>query len=231
MNRLDISVSFRGCRAAGTVAAMTVTAPGASAGPPPEPSGFGPFAHLTVPNTPLCRHVMRTFLTAKERFAVHLRPEDVRTALPTDVRPAEPGAVVGALDMLVGWDNLRADPDTGRVAAVEDFYRKRFIYQLTREGRLPRRCCPPMTRRSGGAVPSRPWPGRRRSRGAELREPDRPRGGGRHARPCLPASGLPPRPAFRRRPHTAPGAARPRSERNRGKRSAWESYCVPSGRG
>ncbi|MEV1091963.1 TIGR02677 family protein [Streptomyces microflavus] len=113
---------------------MIVTAPGASAGPLPEPSGFGPFAHLTVPNTPLYRHMMRAFLTAKERFAVHLRPEDVHTALPTDARPAEPDAVVGALDRLVGWGNLRANPDTGRVTAVEDFYRKRFIYQLTREG-------------------------------------------------------------------------------------------------
>ncbi|MEW2177823.1 TIGR02677 family protein [Streptomyces sp. NPDC005406] len=113
---------------------MTVTAPSASAGPLPEPSGFGPFAHLTVPNTPLYRHVMRAFLTAKERFAVHLRPEDVHTALPAEVRPAELEAVVGALDKLVGWGNLRADPDTARVTAVEDFYRKRFIYQLTREG-------------------------------------------------------------------------------------------------
>ncbi|WP_327234065.1 DUF2397 domain-containing protein [Streptomyces sp. NBC_01317] len=94
---------------------MTVTAPSAFAGPLPAPSGFGPFAHLTVPNTPLYRHVMGTFLTAKERFAVHLRPEDVHTALPADVRSAEPDAVVGALDRLVGRGNLRADPDTARV--------------------------------------------------------------------------------------------------------------------
>ncbi|MFC0602835.1 TIGR02677 family protein [Streptomyces palmae] len=110
---------------------MTATA---SAGPDPEPDGFGPFAHLTVRNTPLYRQVMRVFLVAKERFAVHLRPEDVHTALPADIRPAEPEAVVTALDKLVGWGNLRADPDTARVTAVEDFYRKRFIYQLTREG-------------------------------------------------------------------------------------------------
>ncbi|MFE9379485.1 TIGR02677 family protein [Streptomyces sp. NPDC006855] len=113
---------------------MTVSAPVSSNWPLPEPSGFGPFAHLNVPNTLLYRQVMRVFLTAKERFAVHLRPEDVHAALPADIRPAEPDAVVGALDRLVGWGNLRADPDTARVTAVEDFYRKRFIYQLTREG-------------------------------------------------------------------------------------------------
>ncbi|MFE1437201.1 TIGR02677 family protein [Streptomyces sp. NPDC058739] len=100
----------------------------------PRPDGYGPFAHLTVQNTDLYRQVMRTFVTAKERFAVHLRPEDVHAALPAEARPAEPDTVVKALDSLVGWGNLRADPDTARVTAVEDFYRKRFIYQLTRAG-------------------------------------------------------------------------------------------------
>ncbi|MFJ8163987.1 TIGR02677 family protein [Streptomyces sp. NPDC096136] len=95
---------------------------------------YGPFAHLTAPNMPLYRAVMRAFLVAKERFAVHLRPEEVHAGLAGGVRPAELEGVVGALDRLVKWGNLRADPDTGRVTAVEDFYRKRFIYQLTREG-------------------------------------------------------------------------------------------------
>ncbi|MFE7315777.1 TIGR02677 family protein [Streptomyces sp. NPDC057555] len=109
--------------------------------PRPEglPAGYGPFAHLTAPNVLLYRAVMRAFLVAKERFAVHLRPEDVQAGLHLDVRPEELDAVVKALDSLVGWGNLRADPDTGRVTAVEDFYRKRFIYQLTREGEAAER--------------------------------------------------------------------------------------------
>ncbi|MCF6522808.1 TIGR02677 family protein [Streptomyces sp. JJ36] len=93
-----------------------------------------PFAHLTVPNAALYRQVMRAFLAAKERFAVHLRPEDVYAALPPEQRPGDPDALVKALDSLVEWGNLRADPDTSRVTAVEDFYRKRFIYQLTQAG-------------------------------------------------------------------------------------------------
>lgn len=96
--------------------------------------GHTPFAHLTVPNAPLYRAVMRVFLEYKERFAVHLRPEDVYVALPGEVRPADAEAVAKALDALAGWGNLRADPDTARVTAVEDFYRKRYIYQLTRAG-------------------------------------------------------------------------------------------------
>ncbi|MFD0266011.1 DUF2397 family protein, partial [Streptomyces sp. NPDC127106] len=47
-----------------------------------QPGAYGPFAHLTAPNAVLYRHVMRAFVTAKERFAVHLRPEDVYAALP-----------------------------------------------------------------------------------------------------------------------------------------------------
>ncbi|MFE3765714.1 TIGR02677 family protein [Streptomyces sp. NPDC059104] len=109
---------------------MSVTTPG----PEPRPDGYSPFAHLTVQNTGLYRQVMRAFVIAKERFAVHLRPEDVYVALPDAARPAELDSVVKALDSLVGWGNLRADPDTARVTAVEDFYRKRYIYQLTRAG-------------------------------------------------------------------------------------------------
>ncbi|WP_427167424.1 TIGR02677 family protein [Streptomyces sp. C1-1] len=97
-------------------------------------AGYSPFAHLTVPNAVLYRRVMGAFLAAKERFAIHLRPEDVSAALTPEHRPAELETVVKALDSLVEWGNLRADPDTSRVTAVEDFYRKRFIYQLTRAG-------------------------------------------------------------------------------------------------
>ncbi|MCX4831514.1 MULTISPECIES: TIGR02677 family protein [unclassified Streptomyces] len=104
--------------------------------PPPhaDTEDYSPFAHLTVQNTVLYRAVMGTFLEAKERFAVHLRPEDVHGMLPTQRRPADVDQVGQALDTLVRWGNLRADPDTARVTAVEDFYRKRFIYQLTRAG-------------------------------------------------------------------------------------------------
>ncbi|WP_432094743.1 TIGR02677 family protein [Streptomyces sp. bgisy100] len=107
---------------------------GSTTSPETGAEGFGPFAHLTAPSAALYRQVMRAFVTAKERFAVHLRPEDVYGALPPEMRPAEVDAVTKALDSLVAWGNLRADPDTARVTAVEDFYRKRFIYQLTHAG-------------------------------------------------------------------------------------------------
>ncbi len=92
---------------------------------------FGTFAHLTSPNAALYRRVMATFLKAKRRFTVHLRPEDVHEEL--DNGP-DVSVIAGALSQLVEWGNLRADPDTSRVTTVEDFHRARFLYQLTRHG-------------------------------------------------------------------------------------------------
>lgn len=72
-----------------------------------------------------------TFARARDRFIVHMRPEDVVADLG---RPGETDEVVAALDKLVDWGNLRADPDTSRVTTVEDFHRARYLYQLTAAG-------------------------------------------------------------------------------------------------
>ncbi len=103
--------------------------------------GARPFAHLDVPLTPLYRRVMTVFMAAKQRFVVHLRPEDVAEALRRDGHwePLSPDQVDEALHSLEGWGNLRADPDTGRVTTVEDFYRARYLYQLSREGEAAER--------------------------------------------------------------------------------------------
>ena len=89
-----------------------------------------PFTHLGVPNADLYRSLLRTFAQAKERFIVHLRPEDVAAEL--RVEADEP--LTQALEQLVVWGNLRADVDTSRVTTVEDFHRKRCLYQLTAAG-------------------------------------------------------------------------------------------------
>jgi uncharacterized protein (TIGR02677 family) len=94
-----------------------------------------PFAHVDAPNSELYRRIMCVFVAEKQRFVVHLRPEDVAEALRGDGGPPpEEKAVGDALAALEEWHNLRSDPDTGRVATVEDFYRARFLYQLTIEG-------------------------------------------------------------------------------------------------
>ncbi|MDX6718300.1 MAG: hypothetical protein QOJ63_554 [Solirubrobacteraceae bacterium] len=97
-------------------------------------AGFDPFSHLTAPNVALYRQIMSAFAEAKQRFVVHLRPEDVCEAIAASRPGVELDAVADALRPLVHWGNLRDDPDTSRVTTVEDFHRPRFLYQLTQEG-------------------------------------------------------------------------------------------------
>jgi len=89
-----------------------------------------PFTHLGVPHAGQYRRLLRAFARAKERFIVHLRPEDIAAELRVDADDQ----LTEALDQLVRWGNLRADIDTSRVTTVEDFHRKRSLYQLTAEG-------------------------------------------------------------------------------------------------
>src|SRR5262249_54841689 len=91
-------------------------------------TGPRPFAHLDTQLAPLYRRVMGVFTIAKQRFVVHLRPEDVTEALNADPlpEPVAPEQVNEALRSLRIWGNLRADPDTSRVTTVEDFYRARY---------------------------------------------------------------------------------------------------------
>ena len=103
--------------------------------------GPRPFAHLDVPLASLYRRVMAVFTGAKQRFVVHLRPEDVAESLRRDGTwdPVAQEQIDEALRSLESWGNLRADPDTGRVTTVEDFYRARYLYQLSREGEAAER--------------------------------------------------------------------------------------------
>ncbi len=105
-------------------------------------SVYGPFAHVTAPNSELYRRVMRAMLAAKERFTVHLRVQQVSTALLADGGdPVTEEAVASALDRLADetWGNLHALPDASRVTALEDFYRRRMLYQLARAGEAAER--------------------------------------------------------------------------------------------
>lgn len=95
------------------------------------PAVHAAFAYLTTEKSGLYREVMLAFTAAKRRFTVHLRPEDVHSALGAST---DPESVTRALAALEGWGNLRSDPDTSRVTTVEDFHRARYLYQLTREG-------------------------------------------------------------------------------------------------
>lgn len=98
---------------------------------------FDPFRHVTAEQAPRYRAVMRAFVEAKQRFLVHLRPEDVLAALSAGA--ADLDEVNAGLAQLSQWGNLRQHPDTGRVVTVEDFNRARFLYQLTPAGEAAER--------------------------------------------------------------------------------------------
>jgi uncharacterized protein (TIGR02677 family) len=73
---------------------------------------------------------MAAFTAAKQRFIVHLRPDDVAE----QVAEAGLDEIADALAQLMVWGNLRAGPDTGWVSTMDDFDRPRYLYQLTPAG-------------------------------------------------------------------------------------------------
>lgn len=123
-----------------SVSNPSTTAPSSTAD---EPRGnYGTFAYLSTPNAPIYRRVMRAMMAEKERFSVHVRPEEVWAALEADGGgPATEDAVADALERLAehSWGNILAFPDASRVTALEDFYRRRMLYQLSREGEAAER--------------------------------------------------------------------------------------------
>lgn len=90
---------------------------------------YGVFRYLAAQeHAALYRDIMLEFVRAKQRFTVHLRPDEIGAALGRPVDLAQP------LAQLVEWGNLRADPDTSRVTTVDEFNRARFVYQMTTDG-------------------------------------------------------------------------------------------------
>lgn len=97
------------------------------------------FAYVDTVKAGLYRAIMRVFIRAKERFSLHLRPEDVVSELTASGHGGDADEVDAALKQLRSWENLRADPDTADVETVEEFYRERLLYQLTRRGEAAER--------------------------------------------------------------------------------------------
>lgn len=94
-----------------------------------------PFAHLDAPNADLYRAVMGVFVAAKRRFLVHLRPEDVLEALRGPRGPAGRGGRGGGSAQaarVLEEPPGRSGHQSGHHG--NDFYRPRYLYQLTPEG-------------------------------------------------------------------------------------------------
>ncbi|GAH78894.1 unnamed protein product, partial [marine sediment metagenome] len=80
------------------------------------------------------RAILDVFATAKRQFRLHLRADDVLAEANWPGAAPTLDAVQQALGQLIEWGNLQAQPDTARVATIEDFYRKRLLYRMTGGG-------------------------------------------------------------------------------------------------
>jgi uncharacterized protein (TIGR02677 family) len=92
------------------------------------------FSHVIADNAPLYRAILDVFAASKRQFRLHLRPDDVLAEAAWPGSPPTPEIVQQALGQLVDWGNLHSQPDTARVATIEDFYRKRLLYRMTSGG-------------------------------------------------------------------------------------------------
>jgi len=99
------------------------------------------FAYVVADKAMQYRAVMHVFIEAKARFSLHLRPAEILAAIePKSLpEPLDEASLAALLDQLCEWGNLQSFQDTADVATVEEFYRPRFIYQLTAEGEAAER--------------------------------------------------------------------------------------------
>ena len=91
------------------------------------------FTYVQVDQAMLYRAILASFVEAKARFVLHLRPKEVVERLAEGVATDE-AACERALAQLCDWGNLESHTDTADVATVEDFYKKRQLYRLTAAG-------------------------------------------------------------------------------------------------
>lgn len=91
------------------------------------------FRHLTADKARTYRAVMGVFAAARRQFRLHLRPDEVLAEISPEIT-ADIEELHAALTQLTAWGNLQAQPDTARVASIEDFYRKRLLYRISAGG-------------------------------------------------------------------------------------------------
>lgn len=92
------------------------------------------FRHVSAERADAYRAIMDCFAAARRQFRLHLRSDEILHETRWRERMPAAEELDGLLAQLVDWGNLEAQPDTARVATIEDFYRKRLLYRLTRGG-------------------------------------------------------------------------------------------------
>jgi uncharacterized protein (TIGR02677 family) len=106
-------------------------------------AGIDAFRYVNAEKATLYRAIMRVFVEAKQRFAIHMKPEEVFAALrdgtPSGRVSVEQVEVDAALTQLKELGNLKAHADNAEVRTIQDFMRPHLLYQLSAEGEAAER--------------------------------------------------------------------------------------------
>lgn len=89
------------------------------------------FAYTVAEKATLYVAVVDALMAAKERFTLQLRPVEVAREL---VNETDVGDLADALEALETWGNVTKFYDTAAPDTLDQFYAKRFLYQLTEAG-------------------------------------------------------------------------------------------------
>ena len=92
------------------------------------------FRHVSAEKADLYRRIMDVFAAAKRQYRLQLRPDEVLAEVQWPDSPPRIEELNAALAQLAAWGNLQSQPDTARVASLNDFYRARFLYRLSLGG-------------------------------------------------------------------------------------------------
>jgi uncharacterized protein (TIGR02677 family) len=97
-------------------------------------SPFRVFAYVVAERADLYVEVVTALVAAKERFRLQLRPADVVAELAATGTMRDPDEARSALEALAEWGNVSKFYDSAAPETLDEFYGKRFLYQLTPEG-------------------------------------------------------------------------------------------------
>ncbi len=93
--------------------------------------GLRVFAYVVADKARLYVAIVDALMAAKERFVLQLRPAEVARDLDGGTQPTD---VADALEALAAWGNVTKFYDTAAPDTLDQFYAKRFLYQLTEAG-------------------------------------------------------------------------------------------------
>lgn len=92
------------------------------------------FRHVSAEKAEFYRRILGVFAAAKRQYRLQLRPDEVLAEAQWPDTPPRIEELNAALTQLAEWGNLQSQPDTARVATLNDFYRARFLYRLSQGG-------------------------------------------------------------------------------------------------